>query len=389
MTIISRFKAFEMIAGAAITLGLLGFSNVSHAQTYPYPSDCLAAGGPNTCVGAPLSPTVYRINDNPPSCDSGAPYPLYKSDDEAKAAWKLDLSRYGCGALSVDMGYYTARALRGFGCGTSGYAQALDGAAREFFNLHQFSVNASTFGSGGSCGSPLPTYYVNAIDLSRTTFCAAGFTQNGVFCESTRPDPGKLLGAPKICCGNPITTNLGNKYQEDIDYQGSGSFPLMLVRYYNSSLDMDSNTDSQGNLMFGANSYYGTGSTSVGGTVRTVADALGGDTYLSSLQAGGTEPVQANVGLSLIGTKWRHGIPPIFLTPRLSGMMISEVSDGKAIIYDGVQARSGQAGTRARRDSEPGGEGSGIASERFAQLGQGCKGQWQAGVSWSRRATSG
>jgi len=32
------------------------------------------------------------------------------------------------------------------------------------------------------------------------------------------------------------------------------------------------------------------------------------------------------------------GIPPNFLTPRLGVMMISEVSDGKADIYSGVQA---------------------------------------------------
>jgi hypothetical protein len=33
------------------------------------------------------------------------------------------------------------------------------------------------------------------------------------------------------------------------------------------------------------------------------------------------------------------GTPPIFLTPSLGVMMISEVSDGKANIYSGVQAR--------------------------------------------------
>jgi hypothetical protein len=35
------------------------------------------------------------------------------------------------------------------------------------------------------------------------------------------------------------------------------------------------------------------------------------------------------------------GTPPIFLTPSLGVMMISEVSDGKANIYSGVQARGG------------------------------------------------
>jgi hypothetical protein len=36
-----------------------------------------------------------------------------------------------------------------------------------------------------------------------------------------------------------------------------------------------------------------------------------------------------------------NGTPPIFLTPSLGVMMISEVSDGKANIYSGVQARGG------------------------------------------------
>jgi transposase-like protein len=37
------------------------------------------------------------------------------------------------------------------------------------------------------------------------------------------------------------------------------------------------------------------------------------------------------------------GLPPIFRTPRLGGMMISEVSDGKTELHGGVQARGGQA----------------------------------------------
>jgi hypothetical protein len=37
----------------------------------------------------------------------------------------------------------------------------------------------------------------------------------------------------------------------------------------------------------------------------------------------------------------RFGLPLIFQTPRLGGMMTSEVSNGKAEFYDGVQARVG------------------------------------------------
>ena len=46
---------------------------------------------------------------------------------------------------------------------------------------------------------------------------------------------GKNLGAPENCgVGNPVNPSTGNKYQSQVDYQGSGAFPLKLVRHYNS-----------------------------------------------------------------------------------------------------------------------------------------------------------
>ncbi len=50
----------------------------------------------------------------------------------------------------------------------------------------------------------------------------------------------KNLGAPERCTddglyqGNPTHAGTGNKYQAEVDYQSSGSFPLKLVRHYNS-----------------------------------------------------------------------------------------------------------------------------------------------------------
>lgn len=44
----------------------------------------------------------------------------------------------------------------------------------------------------------------------------------------------KNLGPPQVCTGNPIHVGTGNKYQAEVDYQGSGTFPLSLVRHYNS-----------------------------------------------------------------------------------------------------------------------------------------------------------
>lgn len=81
------------------------------------------------------------------------------------------------------------------------------------------------------------------------------------------------------------------------------------------------------------------------------------------------------------------GMTLIFLTPRLS-MMTLEVQDGKAIIYDGVQARGGQAGSRTRHDGEPGVEGSRPARERASGLGQGCQSQRPQRVSGSWQAAA-
>ncbi|MBE1161801.1 DUF6531 domain-containing protein [Dyella acidiphila] len=42
----------------------------------------------------------------------------------------------------------------------------------------------------------------------------------------------QACGAPMA--GNPINFSIGNKYQEEDDYTGSGTFPLQFARYYNS-----------------------------------------------------------------------------------------------------------------------------------------------------------
>lgn len=38
----------------------------------------------------------------------------------------------------------------------------------------------------------------------------------------------------EICVGNPISTNSGRKIETEVDYQGTGPFPLQFARYYSS-----------------------------------------------------------------------------------------------------------------------------------------------------------
>jgi hypothetical protein len=77
------------------------------------------------------------------------------------------------------------------------------------------------------------------------------------------------------------------------------------------------------------------------------------------------------------------GFAPVFLTPGLGGMMISEVSGGQTEVHAGVQARGGEVGQRACGLGAPGGGGSRVTREPIAQMGQERRGPLRAGVPWS------
>ncbi|MFN9388007.1 MAG: DUF6531 domain-containing protein, partial [Betaproteobacteria bacterium] len=47
-------------------------------------------------------------------------------------------------------------------------------------------------------------------------------------------DPGRRGGQPSCRVGNPCDPGTGNKYEEEVDYEASGPFPLRFVRAYNS-----------------------------------------------------------------------------------------------------------------------------------------------------------
>ncbi|WP_162258708.1 DUF6531 domain-containing protein, partial [Lysobacter sp. Root96] len=77
---------------------------------------------------------------------------------------------------------------------------------------------------------------------SRWGSCPIAFTLNGTGqCERPRPlispkNLGCCVGAPTLSgfVGNPINVGVANKMQTEVDYTGSGAFPLEFVRTYNS-----------------------------------------------------------------------------------------------------------------------------------------------------------
>lgn len=89
------------------------------------------------------------------------------------------------------------------------------------------------------------SYSYSAIHGSMCSFGKADYNPQTNQCGSTLDTtPGnqpaavknKSNGQPKTCSGNPINTGSGNKYQDEVDYVGSGPFPLELRRTYNSQV---------------------------------------------------------------------------------------------------------------------------------------------------------
>ena len=92
-------------------------------------------------------------------------------------------------------------------------------------------VNAAspTGAEGSGCHTNPPQHAFSA--------CWVFDTANGCVFPSNKPTPGQNTGKPDpgMCpLGNPINPATGNKFQEEVDWRGTGPFPLEFVRYYNS-----------------------------------------------------------------------------------------------------------------------------------------------------------
>ncbi|WNC69620.1 RHS repeat-associated core domain-containing protein [Thalassotalea nanhaiensis] len=124
-------------------------------------------------------------------------------------------------------------------------------------------------------------------------------------------EPGRNLGKPKQCdalVGNPINVITGNKFQQEIDYQGKGFMPLEFIRYYNSH----SNSSSGFGLKW-SHSYsrYITSTTEeVNGLEKTVAKLYRDNGQVVSFYQDRKSwyPVHADVRsqLTLASKKWRY-----------------------------------------------------------------------------------
>ena len=96
---------------------------------------------------------------------------------------------------------------------------------------------ARNFGDNWMCAPVPPGTTASAYSTPANAYCQ----------RSSGTDPDKSAGECKTHTCNPINISTGNKFQRELDYQGSGPQPLQFVRYYNSAWpDSRTNVASQG-----------------------------------------------------------------------------------------------------------------------------------------------
>ena len=294
--------------GSVLALCLLGAIVYSPAQAQTAPADCKPnAGATSECTAETLPPYVYL------NASCGSP-PYSQSASAAESIWDSELGSIytSCpGSSLTGIGWPSASSpmCLGGGCGAgyTPFTAACEGGPSKSPTMSLSGVetkNWLVFQTGGNQGPPSCTprapYFLAKVRRDRTIGCPQGYNWTGYYCYRLAIDPAKNLGKQCPTCGNPITPGTGNKFQQEVDYRGSGSYPLTFIRYYNSQQRV--NNRDQG--------YY---------SYTNFFDRFGNDAWPSigsqqgrtgySLPAG-QERRDAlkwtNLALDSIGANWRH-----------------------------------------------------------------------------------
>jgi len=76
----------------------------------------------------------------------------------------------------------------------------------------------------------------NTLSVSGSVNGCSASDSMVVYYQPAPPTEQKNAGKPEVCNGtNPVNDATGNKFQQELDYQGGGDFPLQFIRYYNSA----------------------------------------------------------------------------------------------------------------------------------------------------------
>lgn len=161
--------------------------------------------------------------------------------------------------------------------------------------------------AGGSCGAqyfPCPPGYKPHPSDNLKCVRSDPVAVSGL-------DPGKAKGRPGCGKGNPCDVATGNKYQVEVDYAGSGPFPLRFERHYN-SLDDHAFQSQVTSIVFGRSgvnwrtNYDETVTTFSASSTNyaTVRLPDGGARFLRSLRGSWTPDPDVVLGLNGNGSHW-------------------------------------------------------------------------------------
>ena len=188
------------------------------------------------------------------------------------------------------------------------------------YDILNYSIYELTRYNGAACEESKSDW--GLVRRDRGVVCPEGFFTGvtGSHCEqsSARPQVGKNLGCPdkddgQCSAGNPINIQMGNKYQSETDYIGTGPNPLRFTRFYNSLA---------GRISRANNLYRFTGT---GGATATRA-------AVDPSQESGVRAMATDS----IGASWRHTYHRAlvaYATPNLRTVSMYR-QDGKVLMFN-------------------------------------------------------
>lgn len=223
---------FGTCFAGALVIGLASQSFlISPASAQSLPSGCVPTGTTYECLDVMEEPWEYTHN----TCNTHE----YRASEEESFQDELDDEwSWACNLTTERVGWYTTETTVGL-CGFTNSPPNYN------FGIETFNVSKYLFTYQASgCGQLHQNVTNNAVMRNRDPMCPLGYSLYGsgnVF-RCRRPvgnrEPAKSLGCPtESCAGNPINPAIGNKYQEETDYQSAGNGGLQIKRYYNSAMD--------------------------------------------------------------------------------------------------------------------------------------------------------
>ena len=234
-----RFALRKLVGRCVLIAGTLA-SQVSLAD---FPSACQPLGSLE-CSGFHIEPWRYLAL----GCSVSAGAYFTSPGDAAAAAIQADLPlTYYCSVDIQATGWKSdPDSPASIACGgTYRLPQYFYGI--EEYNLALFTVTAVYSRIDlNPCTHTLVSTDVALVRRDRWIGCDNDQIWWGSYCSRSfsKMDLGKGLGEPPAgCCkANPVNLASGNKYQSELDYRGTGAFPLVFERHYNGEMRTDNST---------------------------------------------------------------------------------------------------------------------------------------------------